>query len=66
VEIRAYCPKRWPGKAFEPEEARVSKIDFFVIDGRTNAGKAMKQGVAIVPQDHIEGPPEDMVADLAR
>jgi len=66
VEIRAYCPRRWPGKALEPDEPRVTRIGYHVIEGRSNVGKAARAGMAIVPQDHVEGTPDPPEREAGR
>ena len=63
VEIRAYCPRRWPGSPAAADERGepkplVTKIAYHRIDGRTNHGKALRQEMALVPEGHVDGPPE--------
>jgi hypothetical protein len=60
-KIRAYCPRRWPGKTFADGEPRISSIRYGAIDGRTNVGKARREGMLLVPQESVQGMPEEQV-----
>ena len=65
VEIWAYCSRRWPGAPAAADDRGepkplVTKIGYHRIDGRTNHGKALRQEMALVPEGHVDGPPEEM------